>query len=582
MASQPDFSSSANPLLLEWTWEWFQTAKERNSKGVTTYKRAYEAMKACPIKFTHPSQAKQLHGFGEGLCKRLTDRLKAHCEANGEPMPELFNSKKRTSATQDHGEDCGSDDERAPVKKIRKAKPYVPALNTGPYALILGLATLSENASEGLTKSELIEIAQEYCTSSFTAPPDPNSFYTAWNSMKTLTNKDLVKEKGRPSKRYILTDEGWEVAKRIQAATNPNLLRANYPPETMRNAIPFSGIQDLTDDQSDIENEPVGPEESNIIPQGEAVADESNLPTISPLCISAGAFTVEYVLDIREVRTKKDRLYIEEQLIKEGIRPIMKALELGDGLWVAKCKDPHLLTRLGAEGDEVMLDYIIERKRLDDLIGSLKDGRFHEQKFRLKKSGVKNAIYIIEEIVLQDEHERFAEGMQSAIASTQVVNGIFVKKTQKLDDSIKYIARMTKLLRQQYEGKPLYIIPTDRLTARNHLPLLQHLAKTQPDRDYHISFSAFTSLASKSSTLTLRDYYLKMLMCTRGISGEKALEIQKRWKTPIELIDAYRACGNGELGMKKKREMVSTEMSALVGRKKIGIALSTKLAETWA
>jgi hypothetical protein len=30
------------------------------------------------------------------------------------------------------------------------------------------------------------------------APPDPTKFYTAWNSMKTLIQKDLVYEHGRP------------------------------------------------------------------------------------------------------------------------------------------------------------------------------------------------------------------------------------------------------------------------------------------------------------------------------------------------------------------------------------------------
>ena len=31
-------------------------------------------------------------------------------------------------------------------------------------------------------------------------------------------------------------------------------------------------------------------------------------------------------------------------------------------------------------GRELMLDYIVERKRMDDLAGSIIDGRFHEQK----------------------------------------------------------------------------------------------------------------------------------------------------------------------------------------------------------
>lgn len=34
--------------------------------------------------------------------------------------------------------------------------------------------------------------------------------------MKTLVQKDLVYEHGRPLRRYALSEEGWEVAKRIK------------------------------------------------------------------------------------------------------------------------------------------------------------------------------------------------------------------------------------------------------------------------------------------------------------------------------------------------------------------------------
>lgn len=48
----------------------------------------------------------------------------------------------------------------------------------------------------------------------------------------------------------------------------------------------------------------------------------------------------------------------------------MRRLSVGDFAWI--CCDQS--------GNELMLPYILERKRLDDLSGSIKDGRFHEQK----------------------------------------------------------------------------------------------------------------------------------------------------------------------------------------------------------
>lgn len=274
---------------------------------------------------------------------------------------------------------------------------------------------------------------------------------------------------------------------------------------------------------------------------------------------------------------------MQNELAKKGVVPIMRSLELGDALWIAKCKDGGFLSRHGAEGDEVVLDYVVERKRLDDLISSVKDGRFHEQKFRLKRSGIKNVVYIIEEISMDSETlDRRAEMVQSAIGSTQVVNGFFVKKTQKMDDTIRYLTRMTMLLKKQYESKPLLVIPTLILTAQNYLPLLDHLRKKDPTTGHYITYPAFASLASKSDMMTLRDLYLKMLMCTKQVSGEKALEIQKRWKTPYEFVRAFEDCGGGEEGKKRKRELVSGQMGNLVGRKRITKPLSTKIAEIWA
>ena len=321
---------------------------------------------------------------------------------------------------------------------------------------------------------------------------------------------------------------------------------------------------------------------ADIVPVGDTVSDETSLPTFSPITLPPSSFTVQLVLDVREIRAKQDRDYMSEELTKKGVKPIMRALELGDALWVAKCNDPKMLSEKGAEGDEIVLDWIVERKRLDDLVGSIKDGRFHEQKFRLRKSGIKNVIYIIEEISMNADHfQKYEEAVESAIASTQVVNGYFVKKTQKIDDTIRYLARMTMLLKNIYESKSLHIIPTKVLTTQNYLPLLAHTKEKQPTINFNITYPAFASLASKSETLTLRDIYLKMLMCTKGVTGEKALEIQRRWKTPQDFIKAFDACGPGEEGKKRKRELVTGKMGNLVGRRKIARTLSQKIAEVW-
>lgn len=636
-------------------------AKERSSKGATTYKKAYESMKACPLTFNHPSEAQQLQGLGPKLCDRLTERLKAHCTANGLPMPKVSRrSRNRLSA-----DDLSLMNPPPPAKKARKSKPYVPSFRSGPYAIILALSSLPEGSSAGLTKAQIIEQAQEHCDSSFTAPMDTSKFYTAWSSMKTLEDKDIVYEKGRPLRRYFLSDEGWEVAKRIKAVQRCG----KSPTDQGATAIPArstiiarkpSSIEDL-DDLDDLEippgmssvseetrqattiqggqrlggsvmdkfgtfaepgtrSAPLEPDFVEILsspeprlqtrpdpvgmrsisdsrshqlglrststlieketepPQSIHVSRDSPFPVFEPIKLQPGTFTVQLVLDNREVRAKNDRDYIQDELVKSGISPLVRPLELGDFFWVAKCKDPGTLVRHGEEGDEVALDWIVERKRLDDLVGSIKDGRFHEQKFRLRKSGVKNVVYVIEEFSMSSERVlQFHEAIESSIASTQVVDGYFVKKTLKLDDTIRYLARMTVMLKGIYESKPLYIIPTTHLEPHTYAPLLGHLGRTTPHISHNITYAAFASLASKSDSLTLRDVFLKMLMCTRGITGDKAIELQKCWKTPRAFIEALEGCG----GKKEREEILDVRLGGRFGRKKIGKTICGKVADIW-
>jgi crossover junction endonuclease MUS81 len=568
-------SESANPLFTQWLKELLELARERNTKGVNTYNRAYIAMRDCPIAFAHPSEAKSLKGIGDTLCRTLEKKLKEHCEENGLPIPTVPKGKKRASA----GDEDDEGESASPPKKQRKLKPYVPALRSGSYAILLALSALDED--EALSKEQIISRAQEFCDASFTVPTQANTFYTAWQSMKTLMGKNLVYVRGGARKKYLLTPEGLDCVRSIKAASDPTQGRLGTFVEKERSTANDNGNANA--DFFDLD--PGSPSRALESPHKKSVLDvvplgtTSALPTFDTIKLPAGSFTVRLILDNREVRSKQDRDFIQKELYEQGVDAIVRPLPLGDTLWVAKMKDPDLLSRLGADGDEILLDWIVERKRLDDLVASIKDRRFQEQKFRLRKTGVKNVIYVIEEFKMHNDH--YEQHIQSAIASTIVVDGFSVQKTQTIQHTVKYLARMTKMLTGIYESAPLHVIPTSVITSRNYLPLLAHLHTTQPTTNFHITSTAFASLASKSDSLTLRDVYLKMLMCTRGVTGEKALEIQKRWKTPADFAQAFERCGEGEQGQKRKMELVSGQMGNLVGRKKIAKVLSVKISEVW-
>lgn len=59
-----------------------------------------------------------------------------------------------------------------------------------------------------------------------------------------------------------------------------------------------------------------------------------------------------------------------------GVPVDFRKLAVGDYLWICK---PRPESGLNPD-QELILPYVVERKRLDDLVQSIKDGRFKEQK----------------------------------------------------------------------------------------------------------------------------------------------------------------------------------------------------------
>ena len=47
-------------------------------------------------------------------------------------------------------------------------------------------------------------------------------------------------------------------------------------------------------------------------------------------------------------------------------------------------------------GEEYVLDWIVERKRVDDLAASIIDRRYEQQKYWLRRCRITNIIYLVE------------------------------------------------------------------------------------------------------------------------------------------------------------------------------------------
>eukprot|EP00058_Branchiostoma_floridae_P024587 XP_002610077.1 hypothetical protein BRAFLDRAFT_89891 [Branchiostoma floridae] len=117
--------------------------------------------------------------------------------------------------------------------------------------------------------------------------------------------------------------------------------------------------------------------------------------------------------------SRKDNLVPELQ--KNRVRCDVRNLHVGDFLWVARENVKPLPGQLHPPlPRELVLDYVVERKRMDDLASSVKGSRFKEQKFRLKMSGLRKPIYLVEDFGSSAAHFCLPEAtLQQAIVNTQ-------------------------------------------------------------------------------------------------------------------------------------------------------------------
>lgn len=284
-----------------------------------------------------------------------------------------------------------------------------------------------------------------------------------------------------------------------------------------------------------------------------------------------GSYEVVLILDSREIESKSNRDNIADKLAARGVLVETRALRLGDMCWVARRLDPQ-----GDEGDECVLDYVIERKRLDDLCSSIRDGRYNEQCYRLQRSGIGNVFYIVEDWRVAERMEFNGKQIMTAKSQIQVTSGFFLKETHKLSDTIDFLVTMTNVVGSLV--RDLFVIPSRYISRTSYAALQSRLREEYPGKVFLSSFDDYQSLNDKSAARTVYEGLGRMLLCVKGMSPEKVSAILDRWDTPRALYEAMvRRHARGMIGEGRKArgpEMMFADDVPGEGRRKIGDLLS--------
>ncbi|CAJ1085816.1 crossover junction endonuclease MUS81 [Xyrichtys novacula] len=563
-----------NPLFLKWLTELRDEAKEKGLKIQHTYQKAISSLNKYPLPLQNAKEAKILQNFGDGICKILDEKLQKHYRENGPNAPihslpegapppgRLDNNNLAPSRKKNAAGDQAKDKGGGGGGGRKKKREYVPQKRSGGYAVLLTLYRQSQiPGSKGfMFKMELQAEAQLLCDKSFTAP-DLGSKYTAWSSVTTLIQKNLLLKTHNPA-RYSLTDEGLALAERLESAELENKgdeVRSEGAKEEEKEEEEEEeeengpGVVDLTasddeEEEEEKEGERASPVESPLTetegtslsgkPQSSA---SGRTPTGGSRLLPG---TYEIILCVDFIETTGGSHHRKQELVKElqrnGVSFDVRKLNVGDFLWVAREKVAPVPGQLRAPaGRELVLDYIIERKRMDDLCGSIIDGRFREQKFRLKRCGLRRPVYLVEECGKAASHLSLPEAtLQQAIVNTQVVDGFFVKRVQDVRESAAYLTVMTRYLTKLYQNRTLICRSRELEGDRG---IEEEEGGGNPSCSL-ISFAEFNHGAVKNKCQTVKEVFARQLMQISGLSGDKAAAILEHHSTPHSLLAAYDRC----------------------------------------
>ncbi|KAK3092910.1 hypothetical protein FSP39_008762 [Pinctada imbricata] len=194
-----------------------------------------------------------------------------------------------------------------------------------------------------------------------------------------------------------------------------------------------------TDSQSSVDSQP----NSQI-----SISSMSSVASLPPpdFVLYPGKFDVVLCVDNQEFYGSRQGggKSLLPDLIKNGVNCELRKLQVGDLVWVAQERVAPIPGQLEkSKGRELVLDFVIERKRMDDLM-------------RLKQCGLRRPYFMVENYGSMQHFSIPEERIQQTITNLKVIDGFQVKRTKDIKESVAYLTVMTRYIQSHYQNKTLY------------------------------------------------------------------------------------------------------------------------------
>ncbi|CAB0032172.1 unnamed protein product [Trichogramma brassicae] len=332
------------------------------------------------------------------------------------------------------------------------------------------------------------------------SPSLPEGTCSSPNKISSNSSKEVINDDSLPAKKRKDPIEFAEIDKNIEN---------------------ISGVSSSNVSESNNKAKPKADEPIQMHTKEIAISNDKNKKTTKKTEIPAeintevfyllpNNFDIILLVDTQEtsgLKAKAKNDATVSELSKQGVVFEIRSLNVGDFTWIARCR----FTK-----KELVLPYIVERKRIDDLCASIKDSRYHEQKFRLKQSGIKNVIYLIENYGKSYHGCIPMTSLLQAGVNALVQDDFKVKYTRDHKDSMRYLSTMTTILTNIFEK------------------------------------------------FKIREMFIKQLLQLKGLSVDKAVAIAELYPTPKILSNA----------LKQSDDKLLADVVAGPNKRKIGPAIS--------
>ena len=202
-----------------------------------------------------------------------------------------------------------------------------------------------------------------------------------------------------------------------------------------------------------------------------------------------------------------------------------KNLSLGDFTWIYKDQ---------LDGEEYMIDFIIERKTLNDLSSSILDGRYNEQKYRLKNSQYKNTYYLFEgtELSTHNNSNISKDSINTAINNTLNIHNIKFFRTLSTKDTVNKLIELD-------------------MNIRKNFTFLKDI------NGQKITYKKYLEIFAKTKNSSVEEIFLRQLRCFEHC-GKKCVEVLNScFQTPLEFYKLIQELKKENVDEKNMEELIA-------------------------